>query len=131
MTAKQKTWLYIGLDLFASYVVPFLAIVYHYDLFGGTITSERMRSVGWIYVFVIAIVGGLLWRVRMIIKLSGKKGWQFALTKSTLPLIEILMYFMLGAADGHILRLQNILIVWAISHTTAIYFRYQAGKQYE
>lgn len=131
LTKPQKVVLYTALDMFASYAVPLIAIAVSYDIFGGTVTSESYRGVGLLYIFGLMVAGGLIWRIRQIIKLSGKKGWQFALTKSTLPLVEMGMYFLLGAAEGQIDKLQQLLIVFAVSHTIAIYFRYKTGKQFE
>lgn len=131
LTPRKKIVLWTSLNIIAAYIVPMASLVYHFELLGGVHVEPTTKGLVWFYLFGLFIVGGILWNIRQLIKMSGKKGWQFALAKSSTPLFFFALWYLLGLAEGNIDKLRAWSLLTGISLLCAIYFRYRAGKVLE
>lgn len=130
-TPKQKVIGWTALNIIAAYIVPMGSLVYHFELLGGVHVESTTKGLVWFYLLGLVLIGGILWNIRQIIKLSGKKGWQFALAKSGTPLFFFAFSYLLGLAEGNIDKLQAWSLLTGISLLFAMYFRYRTGKVME
>jgi hypothetical protein len=126
-TPKQKVIGWTTLNIIAAYIVPMASLIYHFELFGGVHVEPTTKGLVLFYLFGVVLIGGILWNIRQIIKMSNKKGWQFALAKSGTPLFFFAFSFMLGLAEGNIDKLQAWANLTGTSLIVASYFRYRAG----
>lgn len=125
---KRRIILYTILDIFCTWGIPVILIAIKYDLFLEIHVAGKVQATGILYIFLLILVGAIIWRCKAILTYTRSLGLRHALTKSLLPFVFLLFYIFLGRADTHIDRLRFILLGSAIGHFIAIYFRYHVGK---
>lgn len=127
LSPKKRIVIFTIFDLFFSLGVPVILIIIKYDIFLAY-QEAGTQATGWLYIFLLLLISGIIWRGKAILTYTRSNGLKYALTKSLLPFIFLLFYVFLGYAENNIERLRFITLWSAMSHFVAIYFRYLVGK---
>jgi hypothetical protein len=127
LKTTTKIVIFTAIDLIFSWLLPAIVVATEYDLF-STETEPKTRATAITYILLIALVGGIFWRVKEIVELTRSNGLKYALTKGLTPFLFILFWIVLGQAEAHIDRLQNIFLWAGIFHFVALFFRFKVGQ---
>jgi hypothetical protein len=123
----NKIVIFTIVDLVLSWVIPAIVVATQYELFTPS-SDAKTKATAMTYILLITLVGAILWRAKEIMVLTKSNGLKYALTKGATPFLFLLFWLVLGHAEANIDKLRIIFLWAAITHFTALYFRFQVGR---